>query len=56
MGLINICREADVEIAGAAIAIEKGFQKGGEEIRNMGIRVESLAIVDSMTDSEVRFR
>ncbi len=56
MGLISICREANVEIAGAAIAIEKGFQKGGAEIRAMGIRVESLAIVDSMTDDSINFR
>ena len=55
-GLISICREAGVEICGAAIAIEKGFQKGGEEIRAMGIRVESLAIVESMTDDSITFR
>ena len=55
-GLIRICNEAGAEIAGAAIAIEKGFQKGGAEIRSMGIRVESLAIVESMTDKEVVFR
>ena len=54
-GLIAICREAGAEIAGAAIAIEKGFQKGGSEIRSMGIRVESLAIVESMTDDSIVF-
>ena len=55
-GLIGICREAGVDIAGAAIAIEKGFQAGGDEIRAMGIRVESLAIVESMTDDSITFR
>lgn len=55
-GLISICRSAGAEIAGAAIAIEKGFQKGGAEIRAMGIRVESLAIVESMTDCGIVFR
>ncbi len=55
-GLIRICGEAGAEIAGAAIAIEKGFQKGGAEIRSMGIRVESLAIVESMTDDSITFR
>ena len=55
-GLISICRNAGAEIAGAAIAIEKGFQKGGAEIRAMGIRLESLAIVDSMTDDSISFR
>lgn len=55
-GLISICRDAGVEICGAAIAIEKGFQNGGDEIRAMGIRVESLAIVDEMTDDSIIFR
>lgn len=55
-GLIRICNESGASIAGAAIAIEKGFQKGGAEIRDMGIRVESLAIVDSMTDDSITFR
>lgn len=55
-GLISICRDAGVEICGAAIAIEKGFQAGGDEIRAMGIRVESLAIVDQMTDDSITFR
>lgn len=55
-GLIGICKNAEVEVVGAAIAIEKGFQKGGAEIRAMGIRVESLAIVDSMTDTDIVFR
>ena len=48
MGLISIVRSAGAEICGAGIAIEKGFQIGGEIIRNMGIRLESLAIVESM--------
>ena len=55
-GLIGICREAGVDIAGAAIVIEKGFQAGSDEIRAMGIRVESLAIVESMTDDSITFR
>ena len=54
-GLLKICEEAGAKVAGAAIAIEKGFQKGGKEIRAMGVRVESLAIVESMTDDGVTF-
>ena len=50
-GLISIVEEAGAEVAGIGIAIEKGFQKGGEEIRALGYRLESLAIVSSM-DSE----
>ena len=48
MGLISIVESAGAEVAGIGIAIEKGFQNGGEKIRNLGYRLESLAIVDSM--------
>ena len=47
-GLISITEAAGAEVAGIGIAIEKGFQYGGRSIRNLGYRVESLAIVDSM--------
>lgn len=49
LGLIDILKGAGAGIAGAGIVIEKGFQKGGELVRSTGIRVESLAIVDSMS-------
>ena len=42
--------EAGAEIVGAGIVVEKAFQQGGELIRSQGIRVESLARVESMTD------
>ena len=47
-GLLEICDEAGVVIEGIGIAIEKGFQPGGKELRERGYQVESLAIVDSM--------
>lgn len=47
-GLIEIVRNAGATIEGIGIAVEKGFQKGGELIRSKGLRVESLAIVDAM--------
>ncbi len=47
-GLISIVEEAGGTVEGIGIAIEKGFQKGGSDIREMGYRLESLAIVDSM--------
>ena len=47
-GLISITEAASAEVAGIGIAIEKGFQYGGRSIRNLGYRVESLAIVESM--------
>ena len=47
-GLISLVDAADAEVVGCGIAIEKGFQEGGERIRNLGYRLESLAIVESM--------
>ena len=55
-GLFNIISQAGATAVGAAIAIEKGFQKGGDDLRAAGIRVQSLAIVDSMDDGRVVFR
>ena len=47
-GLISIVESAGAEVAGIGIAIEKGFQDGGAQIRRLGYRLESLAIVESM--------
>ena len=47
-GLLQICDEAGVVVEGIGIAIEKGFQPGGDELRRRGYQVESLAIVKSM--------
>ena len=47
-GLISIVESAGATVVGCGIVIEKGFQIGGRVIRNLGYRVESLAIVDSM--------
>ena len=49
-GLISIADEAGAAVEGIGIVIEKGFQYGGKSIRNLGYRLESLAIVDSMDD------
>lgn len=55
-GLMDILSQAGAELCGCAIAIEKGFQGGGDELREKGIRVDSLAIVDSMTENSLEFR
>ena len=55
-GLIDIVGQAGASLAGCAIAIEKGFQGGGDALRAKGIRVESLAIIDKMTDDSLEFR
>ena len=55
-GLMEIVKKSGAVLEGAGIVIEKGFQNGGDSLRDQGIRVESLAIVDSMTDDSVSFR
>ena len=57
-GLISIVESAGAEVVGIGIAIEKGFQDGGENIRKSGYRLESLAIVESMdaASGTVNFR
>ncbi len=50
MGLITLVREAGATLIGAGICIEKAFQPGGQRIREMGVRVESLARVKSMSE------
>lgn len=54
-GLIRLVEEAGATVVGAGIAVEKAFQPGGELIRGMGVRVESLARVRSMDNGEVQF-
>ncbi|MGN0602076.1 MAG: xanthine phosphoribosyltransferase [Oscillospiraceae bacterium] len=56
LGLIDIVKKSGAEVAGAGIVIEKGFQPGGKLIREMGIKLESLAIIDSMSDTSLKFR
>ena len=55
-GLISLVEQAGATLVGAAIEIEKAFQGGGDKLRAQGIRVESLAMIDRMTDTEVIFR
>lgn len=56
-GLIALVKASGAELIGAGIAIEKGFQPGGRALRNQGIRIESLAIVDEMSvDGGIQFR
>lgn len=47
-GLIELVNNSGAELAGCGVVIEKGFQHGGDKLRSQGIRVESLAIVESM--------
>lgn len=57
LGLTKLVRDAGATLIGAGIVIEKGFQDGGRLIRESGVRVESLAIVDEMSEENgIRFR
>ena len=57
-GLLDLISASGATVEGVGIAIEKGFQQGGELIRSRGIRLESLAIIDRMDDKtgEIVFR
>lgn len=55
-GLISLVEDAGAELAGCGIVIEKAFQPGGSLIRGRGIRVESLARIESMSyENGIRF-
>lgn len=58
MGLLELVEKAGASVEGIGIAIEKGFQDGGRIIREKGIQLESLAIVESMNSEtgEIAFR
>ena len=54
-GLISLIRDAGATIVGAGIIIEKSYQQGGQLIRDMGVRVESLARIKSMDNNTIEF-
>ena len=54
-GLTKIARESGAKLAGCGIVIEKGFQEGGKLLREQGIRVESLAIISSISGGTITF-
>lgn len=55
LGLADIVTQAGASLAGIGIIIEKGFQDGGSLLRNLGIRVESLAIIKDMSNGSITF-
>lgn len=55
-GMLELLEQSGAKLCGIGIAIEKGFQPGGSQLREKGIKVKSLAIVDSMTDTAISFR
>lgn len=56
MGLVSLLSQSGAEISGAGIVIEKTFQEGRKLVEEKGIRIESLAIIDSIKDGQVFFK
>lgn len=54
-GIMSMIDESGAKLVGCLVAIEKKFQGGGDELREKGIRVESLAMIDSMSDDSLTF-
>ncbi len=54
--VLDILKQSKANLVGIGIAIEKGFQGGGDALRAKGIRVESLALIDSMEDGKIIYR
>lgn len=52
-GLIDICNQSKAKVQGVGIAIEKGFQNGRKAIKELGVRLESLAIIKGFKDGKV---
>ena len=55
-GLIDVAEQSGAQISGIGIAIEKGFQQGGKNLRAEGYNLESLAIVDELKPNNIKFR
>ena len=56
LGIIDLCKQSGAELVGMGFIIEKAFQKGREVIEKEGIRCESLAIIDSLDNCEIKLR
>ena len=55
-GIIDLIDQAGATLVGLGFLIEKGFQEGGKELRGRGLHVESLAIIDSLDDCQIKIR
>ena len=55
-GMMNLCEQQKSTVVGVGIAVEKGFQPGGKQLRDAGVHVKSLAIVDRIENGEIILR
>ena len=52
-GLINLCWQQGATVVGVGIAVEKGFQPGGKALRESGVHLKSLAVVDGIENGNI---
>ena len=55
-GMMSLCEQRKAAVVGVGIAVEKGFQPGGKKLREAGVHLKSLAIVDGIRDGEILLR
>ena len=55
-GIIDIAHQAGAEVVGVGVAVEKGFQPGGQKLRDMGYDLHSLAIIEKADENGIVFR
>jgi xanthine phosphoribosyltransferase len=55
-GLMSLCEQQKAKVVGVGIAIEKGFQPGGKQLREAGIHLKPLAVVDGVQDGKIIVR
>ena len=55
LGLVELCRQAEARLCGIGIIVEKGFQEGGQRLRQIGVPVESLAVIERITPDGMVF-
>ena len=55
-GLCNLVEEAQAELIGVGIAVEKGFQGGGDRLREMGVNYHALAVIEEAEPDHIKFR
>ena len=52
-GMMSLCRQQGAEVVGVGIAVEKGFQPGGKQLREAGVHLKSLAVIEEIRDGEI---
>lgn len=56
LGLLDLIKQAGANLCRMGFIIEKSFQEGGEKLRQLGVKVESLALIDDLSDCRIVIR